>query len=592
MAFSTRDREFIPPRDYHSNRKSSRKWLFSHLKRHKFLITVGLILQLVNITLQSIVPGLFSDLIAAFKNNKLTLEVIIQKSTLIGILLGSTAVVQLVRSFSFETVGARLERDSRDELYSELLGKSQTFHDSTKVGDIMSRVTQDVRQLSLLMNPGVNMIFLSMTFALVPIIFMGMINPKLLVTPVIFFLLFIYLSRWYNGKLTPWSLKSRTALGKLNNRLNEVINGIQVVRASTEEPFERKLFQQNIQDYYNAEVKLGWIRAKYLPSLFYGIAIMISIFHGITLYKANEIAFEELVEFILLFQLMRLAVFLNSFAISAISMGLAASDRIYEILEGESNIDLNVSGYAQEIKDGIEFNDVFFAYNGSNILENINFKVAKGQTVALVGVTGAGKSTIIKLITRLYDPISGSISIDSVNLKEWSIKSLRSQTSIVEQDVFLFSRTISENIKFGLSEISQDRIIEAAKIAQAHNFIMELPDGYDTVIGERGNSLSGGQKQRIAIARAIVRDPKILILDDSTSAIDSKTEDEINQAIKNVISGRIAFIITHRIAQIRRADHIILLDNGKIIDQGNHEYLSKNSEKYLEIFSIFDKEDV
>ncbi|OLS19840.1 MAG: putative multidrug export ATP-binding/permease protein [Candidatus Heimdallarchaeota archaeon LC_2] len=590
-SFNDRDREFIPPINYNTNRTNSNRWLLSHLKRHKFLIFFGLFLQIVNITVQSIIPGLFAEMVAAYPDN-LTQELITKNSRNILYLLTGVALVQLIRSSSFEIVGARLERDARDELYSELLGKNQTFHDSNNIGDLMSRVTQDVRQLSLLMNPGLNLIFMSFTFALIPIIFIGTINVKLLLTPVIFFIIFIGMVRWYNNQLSPWSAQSRMSLGTINNRLNEVITGIQVVRANTEEEFEQNIFHNNISQYHEAEVKLGQVRAKYWPNLIYGLALMGSIFHAVTLYQGDEISLDQLVEFILLFQLMRLSVLLNSFAISAVSMGIAASDRIYDIIEGKSDIDLNLTGYSNKISDSIVFDNVTFAYTNAQsnkVLDNISFRVESGQTIALVGVTGSGKSTIAKLISRLYDPDEGRILIDNVNLKDWSIESLRSQMAIVEQDVFLFSRSVSDNIRFGLENITQEQIVIAAKQAQAHEFILQLTEGYDTQVGERGATLSGGQKQRIAIARAIVRDPKILILDDSSSAIDSKTEDEINNAIKNVVSGRIAFIITHRIAQIRRADQIVLLDQGKIIAKGDHNYMLLHSDKYREIFSIFDE---
>jgi len=220
----------------------------------------------------------------------------------------------------------------------------------------------------------------------------------------------------------------------------------------------------------------------------------------------------------------------------------------------------------------------------------VSFSIEPGQTVALVGMTGAGKTTITKLLTRLYAPNEGSISIDGISLGDWSINSLRSQTAIVEQDVFLFSKSIKENIAFGLN-VPMKEIEDAAKKAQAYNFIMELPGGFDSVIGERGFTLSGGQRQRIAIARAILRNPKILILDDASSAIDSRTEDEIQTAIKTVLKGRVSFLITHRLAQIRRADKILLMDKGEISAIGTHEELLRTSKVYRSIFSSFDEYD-
>jgi ATP-binding cassette, subfamily B, bacterial len=592
VATVQRHYEFTPPRNYNSSRKTPYRWLFSHIARHKLLIFLGLVLQLANITFQSIVPGIVGRMVALYNQNLLTAEIIAQNSILIFFILFSIAFIQFIRSASFETIGAKLERDARDELYSSLLGKSLTFHDSQKIGDIMSRITQDVRQLSLLMNPGVNLVFMAITFALIPIIFIGFINIQLMLTPAIFFVTFLFLAKRYNDRLTPWSLKSRETFAGIGSRLNETITGLPVVRGASREEKEEEIFKKNVQNNYEAEVSLGWARARYWPSLAFGLSLTISIYHGVYLMERNLIRIDQVVEFVLLFQLVFLAVLLNSFAISAVSMGLAASERIFEIIIGESEIDINEDGYDGEITGDIEFNNVSFGYTNSNyILKNVNLIIKPGDTVALVGVTGSGKTSLTKLLARMYDPNEGIITIDKINIKDWSIESLRKQFSLVEQDIFLFSKTIRENIVFGLNGVPDEKVIEAAKLAKANEFIESLPSGYNTIIGERGASLSGGQRQRIAIARAIIRNPKILILDDASSAIDSKTEDEINQAIRNVLKGRVSFIITHRIAQIRKADLIVLFDQGRIIDQGDHKHLFNNSDRYREIFSIFDEEE-
>jgi ATP-binding cassette subfamily B protein len=232
---------------------------------------------------------------------------------------------------------------------------------------------------------------------------------------------------------------------------------------------------------------------------------------------------------------------------------------------------------------------VRFGYiDGNNVIKNITFKVEKGQTVAVVGQTGAGKSTVTKLINRTYDVDAGSVLVDGIDVREWDLESLRSQLSIIEQDIFLFSRTIAENIAFGNQSAAREQIVDAAKKAQAHDFIMSFADGYETIIGQRGVTLSGGQRQRLAIARAFLTNPPILILDDSTSAIDSATEDKIQRAIWSAAQGRTTILITHRLSQIRWADHIVVLRQGEIVSQGTHKELLESSDAYRRIFARYE----
>jgi ATP-binding cassette subfamily B protein len=294
--------------------------------------------------------------------------------------------------------------------------------------------------------------------------------------------------------------------------------------------------------------------------------------------------------------------FVSLFAYSQISLGLAGARRILELINRENELDQNVKGYSGPMRGEIEFRDVYFAYGeaageadnkaGSShpgeseeALYGLSFKVQPGQTVAIVGQTGAGKTTLVKLINRTYDVSSGQVLVDGVDVRDWNLETLRRGISMIEQDVFLFSRSIAENIKFGAQGASQDTVRVAAQAAQADEFILGFSDGYETVIGERGVTLSGGQRQRIALARAFLSDPHILVLDDSTSAIDSATEDRIQRAIYAAARGRTTFIITHRLSQIRWADLILVLRQGRLAAMGTHEQLMETSEAYRRIFS-------
>ena len=251
-----------------------------------------------------------------------------------------------------------------------------------------------------------------------------------------------------------------------------------------------------------------------------------------------------------------------------------------------------MQGYAGDIRGGIQFENVSFGYGaGETCLDEISFSVRPGQTVAIVGQTGAGKSTVSKLVNRIYDVGGGRVLVDGVDVRDWNLQALRSQISIIEQDVFLFSRSVAENIAFGKDDLDMASIVESAKAAQAHDFISAFPTGYDTIIGQRGMTLSGGQRQRLALARAFQTDPPILILDDSTSAIDSATEDKIQRAIWSAASGRTTLLITHRLSQIRWADHIVVLRKGRVVAQGSHEDLLRTSESYRHIFDRYASPD-
>jgi ATP-binding cassette subfamily B protein len=259
-----------------------------------------------------------------------------------------------------------------------------------------------------------------------------------------------------------------------------------------------------------------------------------------------------------------------------------------ELITGETKLDENVDGHEGVVNGAVKFNNVSFGYTSdNNVLKNVSFSAAPGQTIALVGQTGSGKSTLVKLINRIYDVQNGSVSVDGIDVRDWNLSSLRKQISIIEQDLFLFSRSIAENIAFGLPGATQAQVETAARAAQAHDFILDFQNGYKTIIGERGTKLSGGQRQRLALARAFLTDPSILILDDSTSAIDSATEDQIQSAIREASKGRTTFLITHRLSQIRWADLIVVLRQGQVTDVGNHDDLMENSLAYKRIFSHY-----
>jgi len=560
--------------------------------RYWWLFIPSLILQIVAAIFQSSIPQFIGRIAGGIFDGTLTYPVLLSLSKSVVVFGVSAGLIFLLKNWMIEIVSQRLERNTQDELYGTILGKSLTFHDQQTIGDLMSRAAADVRQLNFMINPGFQLVFQALVGIIVPFTFIAMINPQLLLVPILFLITFGITLRQYNNKLTPVAWQQRMSVSRINSRLNETISGMALVRANTQEDYEREIFSKNIQEYKKAAVKQGILQGRYYPLLLLGLATVLAFLHAVILVSEGVISFDDLITFLLLMQLLRFPTFINIFAITVLTMGVASAQRITELITWESEIDANPSGHDAPIKGSIRFENVSFGYKADKpIVHNLSFSVDQGQTVALVGMTGSGKSTITKLLTRLYDPQQGRILIDDIPLGEWSINSLRSQMALVEQDIFLFSRSILENIRLSKPDATEEEVQSAAKLAQIHQFIMTLPDGYETEIGERGVQLSGGQRQRIAIARAILKNPQILILDDASSAIDSQTEDEIQKAISEVLKGRNSFLITHRIAQIRKADLIILLDKGRIIGMGSHEHLLKTVTKYSDIFSTLKEVD-
>ena len=568
------------------DRRGPRRWVLSHLARHPALLggfAVGLLgASVLNSTVARLTGVVFDEVVGGLDLGRLT--------TLALIVLGAVLVrgaLDLGASFAVETLAQRIERDAREELYLSLLGKSQTFHERQRVGDVMARATNDVRQLHGMMNPGVALIGDSLLGLIVPIVFVALLDPPLLLAPLAFVVAFAFALVRYTRELNPVTAGQRRAFGELNAGLNETIEGIEVVKSAAQEPAERARFTANARRYRDQFVRQGLVQARYLPLLLVSAAFAGAFAHGLVRVADGAITSGELVAYLGLVGLLRFPAFISIFTFSLVELGLAGARRMLELMRTDTELDENPSGHAAPIRGAIEFQDVTFAYGGQagrEGLQGVSFRVEPGQTVAIVGTTGSGKSTLTKLVNRVYDATSGRVLVDGVDVRDWNLASLRSQMSVIEQDVFLFARSVEENVAFGLEGATHEAVVEAARAAQALEFVERLPEGFGTVIGERGTTLSGGQRQRLAIARALLVDPRVLVLDDATSAVDSATEDAIQRAIHAVLQGRTTLLITHRLAQIRKADRVILLDRGRVVDQGSHLELLERSAAYQRIF--------
>lgn len=578
--------EFSFETKYETNKKSKLLWILSHVINQWPWIIMALIGATGNAALAGVVPVYIGRAFNEILTENPSLAIIGNFALIIGISQIVRGFLQFGRNFGFEIIAQNIEKYVRQELYVNLLGKSMTFHNLQSVGDIMARATNDVREVNYMFSPGLNLVVGSLNFLFIPLIVAPSYHISLIATPLAFIILY-FLALWhYLTILNPVTGDVRETFGDLNSRLAEAIDGVEVVKGSAQEYSEIQNFRQNAIQYRDASIEQGDIESRFLPMLLLGITTAVGLMHALLLLNQGQITIGDVIGYFGTLSLLGFPTFVSLFAYSQISLGLAGAERILELINTENNLDQNLEGYAQPIEGTIEFKNVSFGYeNHEPVLEDINIKIDPGQRVAIVGQTGSGKTSLVKLINRTFDVRKGSVLVDGVDVRDWYLESLRNQISIIEQDVFLFSRSIAENIAFGKQDATREEIVQAAKDAQAHEFIISFTDGYETIIGERGTTLSGGQRQRIALARAFLTSPRILVLDDSTSAIDSETEDQIQKAIFRAAEGRTTLIITHRLSQIRWANKIVVIRQGEIAAVGSHEELMEKSKSYQRIFS-------
>jgi ATP-binding cassette, subfamily B, bacterial len=551
------------------------------------------------VALNSMVPtltGVAFDTVLGDEGDRVRGLAMVSLALLAVVLL--RGILDLVARLSSEVLAKRLERDTRDELYVSLLGKSQTFHNRQRVGDLMARAANDIRQLSHMVTPGVDLIVDSGLQGIIPLIFIAMIDPRLLLVPVLFIAAFVLALWHYMKQLSPVSTAMREQFGDLNAGLAEAVRGIEVIKVTGQEEQERRRFGEAAARYRDSFVRNGMIQARYLPTLLLAVAMAGALWHALTMYGAGDLSLGDVVAFMGLMGLLGFPTLISIFSYSLVQIGIVSARRILAIINAQTELDHNPNGHTARMRGEITFENVTFTHgddrgNGEPVLIDVSFTVQPGETVAIVGETGSGKSTLVKLVPRIYDVDSGRILIDGVDVRDWHLDSLRAQISTIEQDIVLFSRPVAENIAFSRGQqVDRQAVEQAARDAQADEFIGDLHEGYDTVIGERGVTLSGGQRQRLAIARALLTDPAILVLDDSTSAIDSATEDRIQQAIDRIQEDRTTLLITHRLAQIRWADKVLLMRRGRLVEFGTHDELLERSALYRRIFAHYDEVEV
>ena len=487
-----------------------------------------------------------------------------------------------------EVVSQGVAYDIRNTIYGKLSSLSFAYHDRAQTGQLLARSISDVERIRFLTGRGVLRLFQSSTLMLLTLAALLLMNVQLALLSMLLMPLLGYIAFRFGRIFRPLSLDIQQQLAEMTTVLEQNLRGARIVKAFAQEEAEIRRFEEKNRSWFALAQKQVRVQTRHIPLIDFtaSLSTVVIIWLGGRLVIENTLTIGELVAFTtylgqLISPVRRLGVI-----IPAVAMASAAGERIYTILDAQSEVsDSPNARPLPPIEGRVRFENVSFAYfNQRPVLNKLNFEAHAGEVVALLGATGSGKSTVINLIPRFYDVTGGRIRVDGCDVRDVSLNSLRDQIGIVLQETILFAASIRENIAFGTDDASEAAVIEAAKAAQAHDFIMDMPGGYEAQVGERGATLSGGQKQRIAIARALLKNPRILLLDDATSSVDAETERLIQLALERLMEGRTSFIIAQRLSTVRMADKVLVLQGGRVAASGAHEELLRKSGLYAEIY--------
>lgn len=499
-------------------------------------------------------------------------------------------VFQYGQTYLGEWISQRVSYDLREQIYNRLQRLSYAYHDQAQIGQIMSRATQDVEAVRMYVNMGVLRLLSVLILLIGSLALMAMTNLRLALVAWAFVPVVAALSIHMATRLRPLWLAIQNEMGVLGTILQENLTGMRVVKSFARERFESSKFRQAAERLFVDSFAANQIQAFNSPTMtaLWTLATVITVIYGGHLVIDGALTIGALTAFVLYQQLLQMPVRVLGFMVNIMARAQSAGERIYEIIDAESAVKEKPDAIELTNPQGlVDFDHVAFGYNTiSAVLKDISITAPPGEVVALLGPTGSGKSTVVNLLPRFYDVTGGAIRIDGIDIRDLTLASLRRHIGIVQQDVFLFIDTIRENIRYGAQDATDEDVIEAAKVARIHDFIMTLPAGYDTWVGERGVTLSGGQKQRISIARMLLRNPRILVFDDSTSSVDMETEYLIQQALAELMRGRTTFVIAQRLRTVKNADQILVLNQGRIVEQGRHEELLARDGLYRQIYDL------
>lgn len=564
------------------------QWLWQYLKNYKYKMVIALIFVVVNSLLIVINPILTGQLVdKVIDQNQVNLLI-----PFLGIMIGVQFIRTVIRytyQIMFERISQNVLFRLRQDLYKKLQELDFDFFNHTRVGDIMARMTGDTDAIRHFVSWISYNSIESILWFVAAIVMMGWINFPLMLALVVITPLIYFLTMKMSKEAHPVFFEIRESFSRLNSMVEENIGGNRVVKAFAREEFEIEKFNDYNQDYKQRNMASAEVSAKFLPwlDLLAGSLTMTTLLIGGWLVIQNQMTLGELITFNGFLWMLNQPMRMSGWLINDVQRFNASCIKIRQMIHTKANIPVVDNQAELKVKGFVEFKDVSFHFSDdpeTNVLSQVSFKVAPGQTIGILGETGSGKTTLVNLVARFYDPTQGQVLIDGKNAKDYPVRQLRENISMVMQDVFLFSNTIEDNIAFGNPYVEAEYIQRVAEVADAHNFISKMPQGYDTIIGERGVGLSGGQKQRISLARALAKDPSILILDDTTSAVDMETESKIQKELTNLTGEKTTFIIAHRISSVREANLILMMEKGRVIEQGTHEELLAKKGFYYEVY--------
>ena len=513
--------------------------------------------------------------------------------TIAAIILGLSIIrgaLSFFQTYLGEAVSQFVSYDLRNRFYDHVQNLSFGFHDRNHTGSLMSRAITDVENIRMFVNMGiVRTPYFALLFIIVAIILLRM-DWRLGLVGISFMPFVAIQSGFARLRMRRAWLQIQDMMAELNTVLQENLTGMRVVKAFASEEFEQKKYNNKSRDVSSAVIVAERLRVSNSSfTLFsFQIALALILWFGGSRVIGGDMTIGELAAFIFYMQILAMPVRMSGMIVNSYARAASAGQRLFEILDLKSDVEESEDAIEMPRAKGyVKFENVTFSYDeGKPVLKNINLEVGPGKVVALLGAPGSGKSSLVNLLPRFYDVDSGRVTIDGIDVRDVELESLRRNIGMVQQDVFLFTTTLRENIAYGDEHAPLEKVHDAAKVAQLYEHIESLDEGFETLVGERGSTLSGGQRQRMSIARAVLLDPPVLILDDSTSSVDANTEEQIRQAMETVMQGRTTFIIAHRLSTVHRADHIVVLDKGEIVEEGTHQELLALGRKYREIYEL------